>query len=365
MMAVLIASVLAYGFVGRQSTSIAIARNGSDLCQARAVAGSGLELMLGYLEATPTWRDVRVQGTWIANQALSGGTFSVSAQDGSDVNGDGVIAVPAEGDGDLSADNGGNDDVFTLTITGRYGDSSHVLRAVITPLAGDESLVGHWKLDENSGYMAEDSSGKGHDGTVTNTTAPDWQPARIDGGLDLDGTDDYVDVADHADLDLSTQGTLACWAKMDLFKNFAGLIHKGDQKNFSDEAYTVQLWSGSYVYFGLKGSANRNLTCPTHLLTNTWYHIAAVWDSTGMRVYLNGVLEKSSTSTVVAMNSAGDLNLGAQLPVYYSNSYKNLPFDGVMDDIRIYNRALSATEILDLANLNAPAGSTTYLVDLR
>lgn len=365
LIAVTISATLALAFVSAQSTSVGIARNIQNHPQARHVAESGLELAVAYVRASTDWRTVQSQGTWVTDEPFAGGTFTVVGEDGVDVDGDGVITVPGEGDGDLADD---NSERLTLTVTGRAGGASQVVRAVITPVPG-KSLVGHWKLDETTGLIANDSSGGEHHGTLTNTDPePSWEPAYVDGGLHLDGTDDFIFVTDDAAFDLSDAGTLALWFRMDSFKSFGGLIHKGDLTSFADEAYSLQFWSGSRLYLGLKGSPqSRSIQTNTVFNNGQWYHVAAIWDTSGMYLYVDGTLDNSSPNTVSAMDSTGNLNLGAQLAVYYSSSYKNLPFDGVIDDVRIYAEALSAEDVEALYNLEMPAGGAamTYQVQWR
>ncbi len=341
--AVAISATLALSFLSAQSTSLGIARNIQNHSPARYIAESGLALAIAYVRADADWRTDQSHGTWVTDEPFGAGTFTIVGEDGEDIDGDGVV----DGDGDLADD---ATDLVTVTVTGMVNGASHIVRAVLTPIPGDD-LVGHWALDETTGQVASDSSGTGNDGTVTNTGNPGWESAYIDGGLHLDGTNDFIAVADHETLDLSDAGTLALWFWMDSFKLWAGLFHKGDATSFSDEAYTLQFWDGNRrIYFGLAGSpSSRSMQTNTSFNNNRWYHVAAVWDASGMYIYVDGVLDKSSGNTVSAFDSPGDLNIGAQLPVYYSVYYKNFPFDGIIDDVRIYNRALTVAEVAVLA----------------
>ncbi|MBU0719324.1 MAG: hypothetical protein KJ749_13845 [Planctomycetes bacterium] len=348
--AVAISATLALSFLGGQSTSLGIARNIQNHSPARYVAESGLELAIAYVQADEDWRTDQSQGTWVTDEPFGDGTFTIVGQDGEDTDGDGVV----DGDGDLADD---DTDLLTLTATGTVNGASHIARAVLTPIPGND-LVGHWKLDETTGLLASDSSGTGNNGTVTNAGTPGWESAYIDGGLHLDGTNDFIAVADHETLDLSDAGTLALWFWMDSFKSFAGLIHKGDTTSFSDESYSLQFWDGNRrIYFGLAGSpSSRSMQTNTSFNNNRWYHVAAVWDAGGMYVYVDGTLDISSGNTVSVVDSPGGLNIGAQLPVYYNPSYKNLPFDGIIDDVRVYNRALTAAEVAVLAGGGSVGG---------
>jgi len=76
------------------------------------------------------------------------------------------------------------------------------------------SIAAWWKFDEESGTNAEDSAGD-NDGTLNNMGNEDWVTGKLNNGLDFDGTNDYVSVSDHADLDLTDTITLAAWIKTD------------------------------------------------------------------------------------------------------------------------------------------------------
>ena len=138
LLAVVIATTLAASFLAGNSTAIGIARNTGEHAQARYVAESGLDFALAYVRQTDTWRDDRTQGTWVAAASLAPGTFTVVAEDGADLDGDGTIANPAEGDGDLADD---LSDLLTLTVTGKVNGATHVARAVVTPVPGSPLKV--------------------------------------------------------------------------------------------------------------------------------------------------------------------------------------------------------------------------------
>jgi Tfp pilus assembly protein PilX len=177
----------------------------------------------------------------------------------------------------------------------------------------------------------------------------------------FDGTDDYLYVPDNNLLDLSTAGTLAAWININSYKSRAGIIHKGNNVSFSDEAYSLQFGWGSdeqKILFALN-AANTVSSLVNLGIINRWYHVAATWDNTGIRLYIDGTLNNSNpVINISAKNSAGNLNIGAQLPAgqhYMDTSVSppadrgNLPFDGIIDDVLIFNRALSDAEIAALA----------------
>ena len=140
LLAVAIAATLAMSFLSSQSTTIGISRNIQDQSKARHVAESGLELAIAHIRSNDTWRTDHSNGTWVTGESFGPGTFTIVGQDGADADGDEVISVPAEGDGDLTDD---NSDLLTLIVTGQVNGTTHVVRAVIEPVPalGDLLLV--------------------------------------------------------------------------------------------------------------------------------------------------------------------------------------------------------------------------------
>jgi hypothetical protein len=129
-MALVLGLVLVLSFLSGQNTSTAVAANVNRHAQARAVAEAGLQLAIQHTQAQGgTWRADLGQGVWFTNQSIAGGTVTVSATDGQDLNGDGVIANPDEGDGDLSDD---LTDPVTLIAVGTFEGVTHRTKAVVT-----------------------------------------------------------------------------------------------------------------------------------------------------------------------------------------------------------------------------------------
>ena len=130
LIAVIVSATLASSYVSVQGTSIQIARNVQRHAKARYIAETGLELAIAYVQATSSWRDDQSHGTWVADEAFGGGTFTIVGEDGEDTDGDGDV----DGDGDLADD---ASDLLTLTVTGKVTGASHIARVVIRPVSGD------------------------------------------------------------------------------------------------------------------------------------------------------------------------------------------------------------------------------------
>ena len=140
--AVAMAFVLAIAFSVSQATSTGISENGQRHTQARVIAESGLEIGINYVQTSATWRTDLDEGDWVIDLPLEDGSFTLTGQDGEDLDGDGVIDG-AEGDGDLADD---TSDKVTLTVVGTFDGVTHTVRAVVTPatVQPTESGISAW-----------------------------------------------------------------------------------------------------------------------------------------------------------------------------------------------------------------------------
>ena len=197
----------------------------------------------------------------------------------------------------------------------------------------DDDYVMVQHLDETSGTHY-DSTSNDNDGSPVNSVDQSAS-GKIDGADDFDGIDSYVHAFDANSLDLTVEGTLEAWVKMDSTKIYGGIIHKGNSPDWSDEAYSLQFWNEGKLRLYLMNPSAHFLDIVGTLSTDVWYHVVGMWNASGMYLYVNGAIDNSKDGTYSARKTSGDLNIGAQLTEYYSSSWKNFPFDGVIDEIRI------------------------------
>jgi len=162
----------------------------------------------------------------------------------------------------------------------------------------------------------------------------------------------YVIVPDSDDLTLASEGSIDVILNPTVHMPYAGVVHKGVEKDFSDESYSLQFWgkngTDGTVRFSIFNDAGSYayVDSQTKLSVDTWYHIVATWDASTINLYINGNLEKSITNSIGNVrDSAGALIIGAQLPVTYSTSWSNLVFNGIIDRVQISNNALTASEV--------------------
>jgi len=206
-------------------------------------------------------------------------------------------------------------------------------------LFDDYRALAQWKLDEKAGDIAHDSVG-GRDGTLHGD--PLWQPTsgQVCGALEFDGNNDYVSTPFILD---PGKGSLSAFAWI-----------KGGapgQVIISQTGEFGGTWLGTNpssklmtgfgdIYFGA-------LVSDTVITDGQWHHVVFVYDMDSLhrRLYVDGVLVAEDTTFVAGMPSDGGLYIGASKDLDAGTF-----FSGMIDDVRIYNQALSAEEIATLAN---------------
>ena len=238
---------------------------------------------------------------------------------------------------------------------------------LVLVLVGSASaaLVGHWQLDDGSGTTAVDSSGNGNNGTLQGS--PQWVAGFAAGGLELNGTTDYVDCGSGSSLDITEQITIAAWVKIDVFGDWDGIVTKG----ITQAPYAMQMWGDGSLRFSANwgtpaggvgdGSWNTN----TKMAAGEWLHVVVTYDGSTLRFYFDGEKDSLEVAQGLTFGTAAEsLVLGCDFPG--GDEY----FDGVMDDVRIYNQALTEAEIRQLAfrpkayDPNPPDGAAGVTVPL-
>lgn len=212
-------------------------------------------------------------------------------------------------------------------------------------------LVAHWEFDESSGTSASDNTGNGHTGTLTDMDpVNDWVAGHIGGALDFDGNNDNVESPDADDLDNTNALTITAWAyPTNLNGNPQAIISKRIYFP-NDNSYGIFFYTANRLNVDID-SNNDRFSSNTIFSDNQWYHIAVVFDGTQtagqrVRIYVNGALDiTGAESSSVLPNYSSPIKIG-QL-----NGNNGSFFEGRLDDIRIYNRVLSNTEIQTLAGM--------------
>jgi len=226
---------------------------------------------------------------------------------------------------------------------GRYTQGS-TRGFLLIPKGQSPTLTAHWKLDESEGDTAEDSAGD-NDGTLHGD--PLWLPneGRVEGALLFDGDDDYVDCGDSSDFDITGQITVAAWVNISAVNmDWQTVIAKGDS------AWRLSTAEDEYRYhFAVTGGPPWNyINGDIEVEPAEWHHVCGTYDGANLRLYIDCVEDPAGP--------VGELN-GTTVDDYavYIGENQERPgrhWDGLIDDLRIYNYALTPAEISQLCKID-------------
>jgi hypothetical protein len=205
-----------------------------------------------------------------------------------------------------------------------------------TPAGG---LVAAYSFNEGSGATLGDSSGAGNSGVIAGAT---WTSGgKYGGALSFDGVNDWVTVPDSDSLDLTTGLTLEAWVKPSATKDWPTVIQKENAPNL---AYS--LYANSDAGLGNKPSAHlwiagsdRNIRGGGTLPVGTWSHVAMTYDGATLRLFVNALQVAALVQSGPITTSTGALRIGG------NSLFANEFFKGLIDEVRIYNRALGPGEL--------------------
>jgi hypothetical protein len=195
--------------------------------------------------------------------------------------------------------------------------------------------VAYWKLDEGSGTTVVDSTGNVPDGTFEGD--PQWAIGIIGGALEFDG-DDWVNLGTPPDLVLTEAISISCWVNPAGFVGRQGFVHL-------DAGYAFKVHEEGRLCFTTPGILDHE-SANTILEAGTWQHVAATFkpgQSEGLIFYLNGVETERMNSSAINPGTG---------PFRIGNNQWNETLTGLIDDVRIYDRILSADEISELASVS-------------
>lgn len=203
--------------------------------------------------------------------------------------------------------------------------------ATFGPPTGPVGLKGAYAFNEGLGTTTADKSGFNNTGTLVGAT---WTTqGKFGGALQFNGTSARVNVPDSPSLDLTTAMTLEAWVNPTTVNaQWRDVIMKGTDNYYLD---ATSLPNGRPA---LGSSFTTPLFGPSSLSPNVWSHLAATYDGATMRLYVNGVQVTSRAQTGTIPTSSGALSFGGDVAF---GQY----FAGRIDEIRIYDRAMSAAEI--------------------
>ena len=235
--------------------------------------------------------------------------------------------------------------VRAVDAAGNLGPFSNTASAATpTPPSG---LVAAYSFNEGSGSTARDSSGSGNPGTLSNAT---WATGKYGNALNFNGTNARVNVANSSSLQLSSGMTLEAWVNPSTVSSaWRDVVYKGDDNYYLRVRRTRTSRPAGGGTFG-SGKANSNAFGSTALTANTWSHLALTYDGGTLRLYVNGTQVGTQNRSGVIASSTNQLQIGG-------DSIYGQYFRGLIDEVRVYNTALTAPQVQ--ADMNTPIGPGT------
>lgn len=163
----------------------------------------------------------------------------------------------------------------------------------------------------------------------------------------LDGTNDYLEIADDSSLDLTGNMSVEVWAKPHTVDTFSTIVVKGTAANWGLDNYTLALYE-DWLHFKL--GRDGDVTGDTHLTMDKWYHLVATAEPTAanaLKLYINGEFEMADDRGMNPLSNANALRIGT------ADTTQEW-FNGCLDVVRIWNRYLKPWEVKSLYNMGVP-----------
>ena len=213
--------------------------------------------------------------------------------------------------------------------------------AVVCSEAGaapQDGLVAHWDFNHGNGLMLRDSSGNGNHGRICGAK---WVTSGTGYALEFDGLDDYVDCGNDASLDIRGPVTLAAWVR----PTTASAKEPGIVGKYF-HSYALTLYRGGCWWY--ISSGGNNVSAPL-TKTGRWHHVLGTFDGERLRLYVNGRQCAEKKSKVKSVNPGKNFLMGRIVPdpaAPNAASQARGHFEGLLDEVKVYNRALSLQEVI-------------------
>ena len=295
--------------------------------------------------------------THVGGTAVLSGGSTVTLASGALVtmNPDGTFTYDRNGAFDALNDGESAQDAFTYRISDSNGGSD--IGAAVFTINGSGTAssgggapagaVAHWTFDETSGTLAADSAGS-NDGTLVDGLTATGAAGQIGSSLVLDGADDLVNAGDTLGFSGQQSFTVSGWVRFDAGASDGDSHLIGRRTNYYFEV------ENNEIIFGYRdGVGYTDLESVWSSVDGQWHHFAGVHDASSdeLIAYIDGVEhDRVSTGGADIVDQGSAFTLGGFVDVGFH-------LDGALDDARVYDRALSASEVTDLYNYDGTGGS--------
>jgi hypothetical protein len=252
-----------------------------------------------------------------------------------------VISQIASQSSGASTFNGSIDDVriYNRTLSAAEVASLYAQSSQAVIKNASRGLVAHWTFEEGAGTTTADKTGNGNTGALTN--GPTWSAGKYGKAVSFDGTNDYVGTT----LTIGKTFTWSAWFKAASFGSFQNIMDVGNPN------YMLVLTSSNSLGFWSADGMSGGALGTSALSADTWYHVTFVREgdsiTNGYKAYFNGAY--TGAANTGTWSSTDYFVIGGR------TDGQGQYFPGVIDDVRVYNRALSAQEVLNLYNSSGEA----------
>ncbi|MFZ2252675.1 MAG: LamG domain-containing protein, partial [Minisyncoccia bacterium] len=206
----------------------------------------------------------------------------------------------------------------------------------------------HWTFDGPnmnwSSTTAEvlDRTSNANHGNLVNSGATAAASGKIGQSMSFDGVNDYVNAGNGSSSNITGNLTVSAWIKPQVGSGSQHIISKFAGGPACQYLLTTDS-TGTLVYF-YTGNGNTGNRAAGNILVNQWSHIVGIWDGIDTKIYINGSFIGNASSPLAPNLSGTNLYFGM-------DAGSASPYNGALDDVRIYNRAFSATEVTRLYRL--------------
>ena len=223
-------------------------------------------------------------------------------------------------------------------------------------------IGGYWGFNSN----ANDESSNGNNGTIINgASLCDGRSGVLNNAFDFDGINGQINVNHSSSISPLNYLTISAWIFPRVYEDNKHCVSKGSHLNLDYRSYSIigPQSNGKWMFTLNAGGSETQLESNSNAILNQWSLITVVYDGNQMYLYINGTLDNQTIKTGTINQTTEGLTFGSH--IFYS--YSDYWFNGKVDDIAIYNRALSQSEITQLftANQATDAFITTWVTDVN
>ncbi len=214
--------------------------------------------------------------------------------------------------------------------------------------------VGYWDFENGSGTAVSDKSGNANTGTWNGSGTTHWRPGKYGTGGNFDGSTDYVAVTDNATESITGTGlSIGSWIKLNSNSVQSSIVEKYDSGSGGKNGYLFRVLSTGVLEAGVADASGFTTVDDTNTLSaNTWYFVEMTYDGSNIRIYVNGVLNKTGAATKSITDGTTEFRIGGEGA---TNPAQGNSMHGLTDEVKIYNYARTQGQVIQDMNAGHPA----------